>query len=895
MSNIPYHEHTFVIPTATTEEIAAGIISDKAVTPDQLLPVLDAIVLSGDMSSAVYDPNGIAADAFDMDNMIEGATNLILTAAERALIAGAVQSGDALVPGDIGSTVQAWDAQLDSLSSASANGVSLVTAADYAAMRTLLGLGTAALKDTGTSGTTVPLLDGVNTWSGVQSYQSAIWQGGISSTARGTNASGFASSTAGGSVVLENTSASGSGGGGGFIAYCNDGAAMASGDRLGLNLFGGSSSASAIRNTAGIAAYSSQAWVDGSAYGTRLEFQTTANSGTSRTTKLILGNGGILTFGATEANTVPALKPSSAVLQARLGDDSDYAVVSVKSLTVSDAATTRSNLGLAYGTNVREKLTADRDYYVRSDGNNANAGTANTSGGAWATKQYAVDYVLDKLDLNGFNCTINVGASADTTGSVIVLGKVPVGGIPKLKGDTTTPSNVPITVTGGQCIDIRRGTKLYIEGFKISTVTSGNGLHVSSQSYLGITGNMEYGACAGYHMTADHESCIGITANYSITGGAVSHWNANNNSDIEIVQGPPAITVTGTPTFTQFYSYDRGGVIECDATFTGSITGGQGSQGATGAIRSSTTIPGSGVTYGDRTAGNVTIPTDGKQVVVGAAAAQTFAGITPSMQMSGLSSSAASIGAFRWTNDTANPRFILGKSRGTSPGTFTVVQSGDLLGEVMFGGADGSQFRQAASIRCYSDATPGSADMPGRLEFLVSVDGGASPAAALVLNNDKAVHFPSIGTTASAANAFLDSAATNNLLRSTSSLRYKENVEPLDHSLADKFISEIEPIWYHSLASADVLDDGRRKSFYSFGAETVARIDPRLVDWGYHDDDYSFEVTEDAEGVSTEHRVLKPDAEKSPIGINDRAIIAMLVDVVKRQDARIAALEARGV
>ncbi len=40
----------------------------------------------------------------------------------------------------IGTNVQAYDAQLDSLSGASANGVSLITAADYAAMRALLDL-----------------------------------------------------------------------------------------------------------------------------------------------------------------------------------------------------------------------------------------------------------------------------------------------------------------------------------------------------------------------------------------------------------------------------------------------------------------------------------------------------------------------------------------------------------------------------------------------------------------------------------------------------------------------------------------------------------------------------------------------------------------------------------
>lgn len=41
----------------------------------------------GDMSAATYDPNAIASDAFDMDNMVEG-TNLILTGAERTAIAG---------------------------------------------------------------------------------------------------------------------------------------------------------------------------------------------------------------------------------------------------------------------------------------------------------------------------------------------------------------------------------------------------------------------------------------------------------------------------------------------------------------------------------------------------------------------------------------------------------------------------------------------------------------------------------------------------------------------------------------------------------------------------------------------------------------------------------------
>lgn len=44
----------------------------------------------GDMTAAVYDPNSVEGDAFDMDNMVEGSTNKILTADERDDIADAV-------------------------------------------------------------------------------------------------------------------------------------------------------------------------------------------------------------------------------------------------------------------------------------------------------------------------------------------------------------------------------------------------------------------------------------------------------------------------------------------------------------------------------------------------------------------------------------------------------------------------------------------------------------------------------------------------------------------------------------------------------------------------------------------------------------------------------------
>ena len=69
----------------------------------------------------------------------------------------------------------------------------------------------------------------------------------------------------------------------------------------------------------------------------------------------------------------------------------------------------------------------------------------------------------------------------------------------------------------------------------------------------------------------------------------------------------------------------------------------------------------------------------------------------------------------------------LAKTRGTSVGSNTVVQSGDLLGIVDFLGSDGSELVEAAFIGAYVDGTPGANDMPGRLVFSTTADGASSP------------------------------------------------------------------------------------------------------------------------------------------------------------------------
>ena len=65
-------------------------------------------------------------------------------------------------------------------------------------------------------------------------------------------------------------------------------------------------------------------------------------------------------------------------------------------------------------------------------------------------------------------------------------------------------------------------------------------------------------------------------------------------------------------------------------------------------------------------------------------------------------------------------------TRGTDVNSYTILQSGDGIGSVIFGGADGNEFVQAASIVAQVDGTPGDNDMPGRLVFSTTADGASS-------------------------------------------------------------------------------------------------------------------------------------------------------------------------
>ena len=90
--------------------------------------------------------------------------------------------------------------------------------------------------------------------------------------------------------------------------------------------------------------------------------------------------------------------------------------------------------------------------------------------------------------------------------------------------------------------------------------------------------------------------------------------------------------------------------------------------------------------------------------------------------------------------DAYGGSIALGKSRGTSVGANTAVQSGDELGSIRFAGADGTDVQtRAAQITAAVDGTPGSNDMPGRLIFSTTTDGASSVTEAMRIDSKQRV------------------------------------------------------------------------------------------------------------------------------------------------------------
>lgn len=219
---------------------------------------------------------------------------------------------------------------------------------------------------------------------------------------------------------------------------------------------------------------------------------------------------------------------------------------------------------------MRERITANRTYYVRTDGNDSNTGLANTSVGAFLTIQKAVDVIRSTLDI-GSGVTVTIQIADGTYADGAVVQNITGSGSVVIQGNATTPSNVVINATG-TCFTFS-GAGSYVYTLKDMKLMSSAGYGIICGEWSAILlGVLDFGACTYGHLAAVTYSVVQFNANYTVSGSAGNHLFLISGARV-ISQGK-VVTITGSPTITTWLSMSSLTTAYLSSTYSGAVTAG---------------------------------------------------------------------------------------------------------------------------------------------------------------------------------------------------------------------------------------------------------------------------------------------------------------------------------
>ena len=124
--------------------------------------------------------------------------------------------------------------------------------------------------------------------------------------------------------------------------------------------------------------------------------------------------------------------------------------------------------------------------------------------------------------------------------------------------------------------------------------------------------------------------------------------------------------------------------------------------------------------------------------------------VTPSAKLEVVSESSTSPATFTNYGNVNNINLRRAQGSLASP---TIIGSGGILSRFKAQGYDGADWQESASISFETDATTGSADMPGRIVFSTTPDGSNSALEAMRITNSRRI---AIGGNSDAPNTLLD-------------------------------------------------------------------------------------------------------------------------------------------
>jgi hypothetical protein len=207
---------------------------------------------------------------------------------------------------------------------------------------------------------------------------------------------------------------------------------------------------------------------------------------------------------------------------------------------------------------VREKLAADRTYYVRKDGSDSNTGLTDNAAGAFLTIQAAINYVRDRIDASGHAVTIQVRVGTYTEDVVLypIAGALAGGVGIVLTGDTVTPSNVVISGTTQAIYAYGNIVDWGVSGFKITSAGIGVIAHADARIRFGV---MEFGTCTLQQVMATQNGIAELQGTWTSTGNSPSILYADGEGKVLVIANG---TTTGTRTYSGATARVIGGIIE---------------------------------------------------------------------------------------------------------------------------------------------------------------------------------------------------------------------------------------------------------------------------------------------------------------------------------------------
>ena len=215
---------------------------------------------------------------------------------------------------------------------------------------------------------------------------------------------------------------------------------------------------------------------------------------------------------------------------------------------------------------------------------------------------------------------------------------------------------------------------------------------------------------------------LSIVRNSDNNGAAhlfIGKSRGSSVGDSTVVQDDDSLGVIG------FVGADGTDLQTRAAQITAVVDGTPGSNDMPGALLFSTTADGA-----SSPTERFRIDSSGRLLISTTSSTSNIAGYgNGGIQLNSTTTAQACVNIIHRNNSNNTHAIVLAKARdGAANGGR--VQDDDDFGAISFQGFDGtggSSYRQGAEIRGAVDGTPGNTDMPGRLEFLTTPDGSATP------------------------------------------------------------------------------------------------------------------------------------------------------------------------